>query len=83
MDNVKKLYVTKLDSYDFLYGMDGVGAIEFYPTTEEPDDFFKILKEMKNLRYLIADNYRDMPISDGQLKWLEENMPEIKVVIIY
>ena len=38
---------------------------------------------MKNLRYLIADNYRDMPISDVQLKWLEENMPEIKVVIIY
>lgn len=83
MDNVEKLYVTKLDSYDFLYGMDGVRAIEFYPTTEEPDDFFKILKGMKNLRYLIADNYCDMPISDGQLKWLEENMPEIKVVIIY
>lgn len=83
MDNVEKLYVTKLDSYDFLYGMDGVRAIEFYPTTEEPDDFFKILKGMKNLRYLIADNYCDMPISDGQLKWLKENMPEIKVVIIY
>lgn len=83
MDNVEKLYVSKLDNYDFLYGMDGVRAIEFYPTTEEPDDFFKILKGMKNLRYLIADNYCDMPISDGQLKWLEENMPEIKVVIIY
>ena len=83
MDNVEKLYVTKLDNYDFLYEMDGVRAIEFYPTTEEPDDFFKILKGMKNLKYLIADNYCDMPISDGQLKWLEENMPEIKVVTIY
>ena len=83
MDNVEKLYVSKLDSYDFLYGMDGVRAIEFYYTTEEPDDFFKILKGMKNLKYLIADNYCDMPISDGQLKWLEENMPEIKVIIIY
>ena len=83
MNNVEKLYVTKLDSYDFLYEMDGVRAIEFYPTTEEPDDFFKLLKDMKNLKYLIADNYCDMPISDGQLKWLEENMPEIKVVIIY
>ena len=81
--NVDKLYVSKLDNYDFLYGMDGVQAIEFYPTTEEPDDFFMLLKGMKNLRYLIADNYCDMPISDGQLKWLEENMPEIKVVIIY
>lgn len=83
MDNIEKLYVTKLDSYDFLYEMDGVRAIEFYPTTEEPDDFFKILKGMKKLKYLIADNYCDMPISDGQLKWLEENMPEIKVVTIY
>ena len=83
MDSVEKLYVTKLDSYDFLYEMDGVRAIEFYPTTEEPDDFFKILKGMKNLKYLIADNYCDMPITDDQLKWLEENMPEIKVVTIY
>ena len=83
MDSVEKLYVTKLDSYDFLYEMDGVKAIEFYYTTEEPDDFFKILKGMKNLKYLIADNYCDMPITEGQLKWLEENMPEIKVVIIY
>ena len=83
MDGVEKLYVTKLDSYDFLSGMDGVRAIEFYPTTEEPDDFFKLLKGMKSLKYLIADNYCDMPITDGQLKWLEENMPEIKVIIVY
>lgn len=83
MDSVEKLYVTKLDSYDFLYGMDGVRAIEFSWTTEEPDDFFKILKGMKNLRYLIANNYCDMPISDGQIKWLEENMPELEVIYMY
>ncbi len=83
MDSIEKLCLPILDSYDFLSEMDGVRAIQFYWTAEEPDDFFKMIKGMKNLEYLLINNYCDMPVSDGQLKWLEENMPELKVIYMW
>ncbi|MGN0602923.1 MAG: leucine-rich repeat domain-containing protein [Oscillospiraceae bacterium] len=83
MDSIEILCLPMLDSYDFLSEMDGVRAIEFSWTVDEPDDFFKVIKGMKNLEYLLINNYCDMPVSDGQLKWLEENMPELKIIYMW
>lgn len=83
MDSIEMLCLPMLDSYDFLSEMDGVRAIQFYGTVDEPDDFFKVIKGMKNLEYLLINNYCDMPVSDGQLKWLEENMPELKIIYMW
>lgn len=83
MDSIEMLCLPILDSYDFLSEMDGVRAIQFYGTVDESDDFFKVIKGMKNLEYLLINNYCDMPVSDGQLKWLEENMPELKIIYMW
>ncbi|MGN1137206.1 MAG: leucine-rich repeat domain-containing protein [Oscillospiraceae bacterium] len=83
MDSIEMLFLPILDSYDFLSEMDGVRAIQFYGTVDEPDDFFKVIKGMKNLEYFLINNYCDMPVSDGQLKWLEKNMPELKIIYMW
>lgn len=83
MDGIEFLSLPITDDLDFLSEMDGVRAIEFNWTVDEPDDFFKCVKGMKNLQYILVNNYCDMPISDGQLKWLEENLPDVKVVYMW
>lgn len=83
MDSIEFLSLPITDDLGFLSEMDGVRVIEFNWTVDEPDDFFKCVKGMENLEYILVNNYCDMPISDGQLKWLEENLPEVKVVIFY
>ncbi|MGN1101040.1 MAG: hypothetical protein ACI4RG_02545, partial [Huintestinicola sp.] len=83
MDEIEFLSLLKTDNLDFLSEMDGVRAIRFNWTVDEPDDFFKCVKDMKNLQYILANNYCDMSISDGQLKWLEENLPDVKVVYMW
>ncbi|MGN1137212.1 MAG: leucine-rich repeat protein [Oscillospiraceae bacterium] len=80
MDNIEKLYLPVLESYDFLQDMDGVRIIEFENTTSEPDDFFKCVKEMKNLQYILINNYYGMTVTYEQYHWIKENLPEVEVI---
>ncbi len=80
MDNIEILHIDdKMESYDFLSEMDGVKAISFLWAEDEPDDFFKILKDMKSLKYFLIYNYDNRSVSEAQIKWLRENMPELKI----
>lgn len=80
MDNIEVLHIEdKMESYDFLSEMDGVKAISFIWAEDEPDDFFKILKDMKSLKYFLIYNYENRSVSEAQIKWLKENMPELKI----
>lgn len=83
MDGIEMLTIYNTDSYDFLAEMDGVRALRLCNAVGKPDDFFKVIKDMKSLEYLLVDNYCDMDITEGQLKWLEENMPDVKVVYMW
>ncbi len=83
MDNIESLTIIQADSYDFLADMEGVKVIDFGFTANEPDDFFKVIKGMKNLEYLMVDNYCDLSISEGQLEWLKENMPDLDIIYMY
>lgn len=80
MDSIEKLYLPVLESYDFLKDMDGVRIIEFENTTAEPDDFFKCVKEMKNLQYILINNYYEMTVTYEQYHWIKENLPEVEVI---
>lgn len=83
MDGIECLTIEYAESYDFLEDMDGVRMLRLCGAVERPDDFFKVIKDMKSLEYLLVDNYHDIDITDGQLKWLEENMPQIKILYMY
>lgn len=81
MDNIEMLHIDdKMESYGFLSEMDGVKAISFLWAEDESDDFFKILKDMKSLKYFLIYNYDNRSVSEAQIKWLKENMPELKIV---
>lgn len=83
MDGIERLTIYNTDSYDFLAEMYGVRALRLVNAADKPDDFFKVIKDMKSLEYLLVDNYCDTDITEGQLKWLEENMPDVKVVYMW
>lgn len=83
MDGIEKLTIESAESYDFLADMNGVRMLRLCGAIERPDDFFKVIKDMKSLEYLLVDNYCDIDITDGQLKWLEENMPQIKILYMF
>ncbi|MGN1305157.1 MAG: leucine-rich repeat protein [Oscillospiraceae bacterium] len=83
MDGIEFLSLPITDDLDFLSEMDGVRAIEFNWTVDEPDDFFKCVKGMKNLQYILVNNYCDMPITDAQCLWIKENLPELKVIYFW
>lgn len=80
MDEIEFLGLLKTDNLDFLSEMDGVRAIEFENTTAEPDDFFKCVKEMKNLQYILINNYYDMTVTYEQYHWIKENLPDVEVI---
>lgn len=83
MDGIEKLTIVSAESYDFLADMNGVRMLRLCGAIERSDDFFKVIKDMKSLEYLLVDNYCDFDITAGQLKWLEENMPQIKILYMY
>lgn len=79
MDGIVRLYVSGAENYDFLSGMDGVKILEFCDTLDKPDDFFKVLKEMDSLEFLLV-NCWERSITAEQEQWLKENMPDLTVI---
>ena len=79
MNGIVSLYVSGAENYDFLSGMDGVKILEFRDTLDKPDDFFKALKEMDSLEFLLV-NCWERSITAEQEQWLKENMPDLTVI---
>lgn len=67
------------DDLSFLTSMDNLVVIEFGSTMDKPEDFFKPLYGMKNLRYLLVDCW-EQNITTEQTEHIAEKAPHINVI---
>lgn len=79
LDNLRVLWMSaEADDLDFLTNMDDLMVIYFDDTMDKPDDFFKPLYGMKNLRYLLVSTF-ERSMTDEQEAHIRENAPQINI----